>query len=496
MTAALPVALALIGIWPKFGDDPLEATFPLEAAGDIHFQVEAVLFREAGKPAVELDIALPQSGFEEPADSLDLSIRVGMLDREGGSLAAFVARMTVPPDTAQAGTAFPVPSRWVRLYPQWVPGTVALEIRVEDESALKRGLLDKLRGQHRYGEAAARLAVPGDGDPDSVWVSGLLFAWSQDASEGTGGPGLRGVRARLRPNPFRFYGLYQPVLTVYWERYPPPPALGLVPGDPLRLEYRIVELPAGTVVLESSEDAQVDAGARWELRRFDVSQLESGSYRLDAAILDPRFDTAIASTSGRFQVLWEEGRWLAGEYDLRAVARVLLSSAIYDSFVTLGRGEQEAFLRDFWNRHDPTAPGQPNLLEQRFHERLAIANARYTRYRPGMETDRGRVFIRYGEPDEITVNVNPQDEELIGHILPREIDDPGTSLEERLRRTRTRDRYDNRAYEIWDYQVRGDPLIPEYVHPGMETGLKFIFVDELGFGDYSLVYTSIVGGLQ
>jgi GWxTD domain-containing protein len=175
---------------------------------------------------------------------------------------------------------------------------------------------------------------------------------------------------------------------------------------------------------------------------------------------------------------------------------VLFASAAYDSFVTLGRGEQEAYLRDFWNRHDPTPQGQQNAVEQKFYQRVAIANQQFGGYRRGMETDRGRVFIRYGPPDEVTLNLNPQDEELLGYVLPQEIEDPGLSLDEKLRQTRPRSRYDDRAYEIWEYQIRGDPLIPEYVHPGMQTGLKFIFVDELGYGDFSLVYTSIAGGLQ
>jgi GWxTD domain-containing protein len=486
----------VIGIWPRFGSDPLQASFPIEARGDLHFQVDAVLFQEAGAPAIEVEIALPRESFESSGDSIDVMVRVEMLDWEGESRAAYVTSMQLAPDTTAVDVgAFPVPSQWIRLYPKWVPGTVGLRVRIEDESTLKRGLLDKLRGVHRYGEAAARLVVPG-GDPESLPVSGLLFAWGQAPEGRQEGPGLRSVRSRLRPNPYRFYGLYQPVLSVYWERYGTPASLELPQGAPLEVAYRILHLPEEALVLQSTERTQLDSVPRWELERFDISALPSGAYRLAIEVTDPQSGARIGETAGRFQVLWEERRWLVDEFDLRAVARVLLASAAYDSFVTLGRGEQEAFLRDFWNRQAPTPSGQANPVEQKFYERLAEANRRFTGYRLGMETDRGRVFIRYGPPDEVTLNLNPQDEELLLYVLPQEIDDPGITLEEKLRRTRHRGRYDNRAYEIWEYQVRGDPLIPEYVHPGMETGLKFIFVDELGYGDYSLVYTSIAGGLQ
>ena len=42
----------------------------------------------------------------------------------------------------------------------------------------------------------------------------------------------------------------------------------------------------------------------------------------------------------------------------------------------------------------------------------------------------------------------------------------------------------------------GDPLFAEYAPPGQRFGLKFIFVDEFGVGDYTLVYTNLLGGMQ
>ena len=64
------------------------------------------------------------------------------------------------------------------------------------------------------------------------------------------------------------------------------------------------------------------------------------------------------------------------------------------------------------------------------------------------------------------------------------------------RPAKRRTRLDNRAYEVWEYTKRGDPLLPEYISPGLRFGLKFIFVDELGTGDYMLVYTNAPSILQ
>jgi len=105
--------------------------------------------------------------------------------------------------------------------------------------------------------------------------------------------------------------------------------------------------------------------------------------------------------------------------------------------------------------------------------------------------------VRFGPPDEVRFELNPQDTELLTFQLPEELrregeDDPVA----RLRLSKRRTYADNRAYEIWDYTTRGDPLLPDYVPPGQRLGLKFIFVDELGDGDYSLVYTNAPSALQ
>jgi GWxTD domain-containing protein len=63
------------------------------------------------------------------------------------------------------------------------------------------------------------------------------------------------------------------------------------------------------------------------------------------------------------------------------------------------------FLRAFWNQRDLT-PGTPgNEAMQGFYARITEANRRFAEGGagavPGWRTDRGRVFVRYGEPDEI-----------------------------------------------------------------------------------------------
>ncbi|MBZ5580264.1 MAG: GWxTD domain-containing protein [Acidobacteriia bacterium] len=65
--------------------------------------------------------------------------------------------------------------------------------------------------------------------------------------------------------------------------------------------------------------------------------------------------------------------------------------------------EREQFIRQFWLRRDPT-PGTPrNEYQEEHYRRIASANMRFGTAAgiPGWKTDRGRIYITFGPPDEI-----------------------------------------------------------------------------------------------
>jgi hypothetical protein len=83
--------------------------------------------------------------------------------------------------------------------------------------------------------------------------------------------------------------------------------------------------------------------------------------------------------------------------------------------------------------------------------RVAHANQNYkVQNKEGWRTDRGRVYILYGEPDQIT----------------RE---PGAA--------------GSKPYQTWSYF-------------NIEKGVEFVFVDRLGNSDYQLVHSTKRGELQ
>ena len=63
--------------------------------------------------------------------------------------------------------------------------------------------------------------------------------------------------------------------------------------------------------------------------------------------------------------------------------------------------EREQFIEQFWLRRDPTPDTVENEFKEEHYRRIAYANERFASGIPGWKTDRGRIYITYGPPDEI-----------------------------------------------------------------------------------------------
>jgi len=63
--------------------------------------------------------------------------------------------------------------------------------------------------------------------------------------------------------------------------------------------------------------------------------------------------------------------------------------------------ERDNFIEAFWQRRDPTPDTEENEYKEEHYRRIAYANEHYAAGVPGWKTDRGRIYIVYGPPDEI-----------------------------------------------------------------------------------------------
>ncbi len=63
--------------------------------------------------------------------------------------------------------------------------------------------------------------------------------------------------------------------------------------------------------------------------------------------------------------------------------------------------ERKHFVEQFWLRRDPTPGTAENEFKEEHYRRIAYSNVHFAAQIMGALTDRGRIYIRYGPPDEI-----------------------------------------------------------------------------------------------
>lgn len=484
---AVPAAVA--------GDDPdtsadspdrpeLPGALPQLSEGDVLFVMDAVA-SPSGNGLARVEVYLRVSNDQlffmkrTPGlgDSLDLELR--FLTTGGELLRKWNRRSLVfASDSASAASAS---TRQILLLPVNVePGEYVLEARMDDVQAIKKTLLGMIRKERRSGTARGLLRVR-PMDPDSLEISDLEFAehWSpRDSSV------FRKRRVTVYPNPGRRYGRDGSDVMVYFEGHLP----AGVPAAELRLAWEVLDRRGTRLrLLADTLDAPHDFDRAQTLR---VGGLPAGSYRLRLTVrieggpsrmVESTFDMTWASASGL-------DRSIVALVDEASLA---LTDSELDDFEQMSPGEQERFWNEYWNK-PRSEPGFEdfNALSE-FEHRIQAANSVYGGNERGMFTDRGRMLVRYGLPDEVRQQVMPGNGSTltdIGGNIPLEQDSRKGDV---LRQPGGRAVGDTRAYEIWDYDIKARLIFGTKRH-GARLGsrMRFVFVDETGVGNYRLKYSS------
>jgi len=113
-------------------------------------------------------------------------------------------------------------------------------------------------------------------------------------------------------------------------------------------------------------------------------------------------------------------------------------------------GEREQFIQQFWLRRDPTPDTVENEYKEEHYRRIAYANERFASGIPGWKTDRGRIYITFGPPDEIESHPS-------GGLYQRPFDEGGGTTS-------------TYPFEKWRYRYLeccGTNVIIEFVDPTM-----------------------------
>lgn len=136
---------------------------------------------------------------------------------------------------------------------------------------------------------------------------------------------------------------------------------------------------------------------------------------------------------------------------------LILTQAERDAWKKLQTDEErEKFIEDFWLSRDPDPDTTENEFKQEFFERVAYANEHFSSGKPGRMTDRGRIYIKFGKPDEVESHPT-------GGLYERPSYDGGGSTS-------------TYPFEKWFYRYL----------PHIDSGIELEFVDPTGSGEYRL----------
>lgn len=133
---------------------------------------------------------------------------------------------------------------------------------------------------------------------------------------------------------------------------------------------------------------------------------------------------------------------------------------------------RQKFAENYWKKFDPYRPDSLNELREEFEERIHLANLKFRMpEKRGWRTDRGRIWIIYGQPQEI----------IMAPMSTSLLSDPknASSLGD---------------FEIWYYdKTKGKSEVPSEL-AGLDNGrMFFLFSRESGNAEYVQIFSTELG---
>lgn len=83
------------------------------------------------------------------------------------------------------------------------------------------------------------------------------------------------------------------------------------------------------------------------------------------------------------------------------ITQYIITDSEKKIFLELPPWEREKFIEDFWHRRDPFPETSANEFKELYMKRIEDANRLFSKGRKGYLTDRGRIYVLFGQPDEI-----------------------------------------------------------------------------------------------
>ena len=256
----------------------------------------------------------------------------------------------------------------------------------------------------------------------------------------------------MTPNPSGVFGLGRPMLYAYSEIY------GLQDDDGTYTANYILFERSGKEVFRRGPFVRKKPGeSSVETLGINVMGLLAGRYRLRLEVIDDQSDQR-TFIDREFFVVKEQLTDFKNNFtmildamendelrDFIDIVGYFMSESEFQTLMKANRGDRIVQLVDFFEKRDLDRKTNENEFYNQINTRLALVDQQFsTRNFSGRKTDRGRVLIRYGRPNDI---------------------EPYPANEDRF------------SYEIWHYDDSDD-------------GFIFIFINKNGAGMFEQIHST------
>jgi GWxTD domain-containing protein len=189
-------------------------------------------------------------------------------------------------------------------------------------------------------------------------------------------------------------------------------------------------------VVDSIGNYGVSSSKKFFIYNPDVIAAKDTTSRGNTSSLSSEFGTM---SDEELDDIWAKSKYKAVPQEIKGFTKIK------------GENSKRQFLYEFWKKRDTDVSTSENEAFREYLIRIDESNKRFgTMSKIGWKTDRGRVYILYGEPSEI-------------ERFPNQMD--------------------TKPYEIWHYN-------------DLEGGVIFVFADLSGFSDYMLIHSTMRGELR
>ena len=289
--------------------------------------------------------------------------------------------------------------------------------------------------------------------PDKLVSSDMELCSSIKSSTNKNDPFYKN-RLEVVPNATLIFGVTaHPVIFYYLELY------NLDPGKTYQVK-KLIKNTQGKIIRESSKSRKYGVASATEVGMTNVTSILSGKYFYGIEISDadskplnhvektffiynphlqPIPPGELSVDASVFEGM--TGEELAKEFDYAKYVATDEEKALFAQLdADVGKRE---FLVEFWTKILKGRLERQPIKRLQYLQRVEEANEKYeTVGKEGWQTDRGRVYILYGPPEDL-------------ERFP--------SMSE------------NKPHEIWHYH-------------NIESGVDFVFIDRLGFGNFILYH--------